>query len=88
MLYGHASVAVAAVVARTDDKWGEVPVACIELREGHSATESGLVADCKEHLAHFKCPKQIVFQPIPKTVTGKIQKTVLREIVRQDGITT
>ncbi len=88
VLYGHASVAVAAVVARTDDKWGEVPVAFIELREGHSATESGLVDDCKEHLAHFKCPKQIVFQPIPKTVTGKIQKNVLREIVRQDGITT
>lgn len=87
VLYGHASVAVAAVVARTDDKWGEVPVAFIELREGHSATESGLVAYCKEHLAHFKCPKQIVFQPIPKTVTGKIQKKVLREILRQDGIT-
>jgi fatty-acyl-CoA synthase len=84
VLYAHEAVAAAAVVARPDDKWGEVPVAFVELREGQQATAANLIAYCREHLAHFKCPKQVVFQPLPKTATGKIQKNLLREAVREN----
>lgn len=84
VLYGHKAVAAAAVVARPHEKWGEVPVAFIELRDGEEASEEDLIAHCRGHLAHFKCPKQIVFDSIPKTATGKIQKNVLREAIRKE----
>ncbi|WP_332674842.1 acyl-CoA synthetase [Aromatoleum sp.] len=78
-LYKHPAVMAAAVVASPDPKWGEVPAAFVELRDGASATEAELIAHCKEHMAGFKAPKKVVFGPLPKTSTGKIQKFVLRE---------
>ncbi len=77
-LYKHPAVALAAVVAKQDDKWGEVPCAFIELRAGMAATEAELIAHCRQHLAGFKCPKLVVFTELPRTSTGKIQKHVLR----------
>nr|HPR05647.1 AMP-binding protein [Denitromonas sp.] len=81
-LYKHPAVMAVAVVAAPDDKWGEVPAAFIELREGASVTEAELVAHCREHLASYKLPKKILFSELPKTSTGKIQKFVLRERMR------
>jgi fatty-acyl-CoA synthase len=77
-LYKHPAVAIAAVVAKPDDKWGEVPCAFVELKPGASATEAEIIAFTREHLAGFKCPKQVVFAELPRTSTGKIQKHVLR----------
>ena len=77
-LYKHPAVLEAAVVARPDEKWGETPCAFVTLKPGQSATEEGLVAFCHDHLAHFKCPRTVIFAELPKTSTGKIQKHVLR----------
>ena len=79
ILYRHAAVLAAAVVASPDPKWGEVPCAFIELKEGAQATEAEFIAFCRERMARFKVPKKVVFGPLPKTSTGKIQKFVLRE---------
>jgi fatty-acyl-CoA synthase len=73
----------AAVVGRADDRWGEVPVAFVTLVEGASVTADELVAHVRARLAHFKAPKDIVFAPLPKTSTGKVRKTVLRDAVRR-----
>jgi len=81
-LYKHPAVAVAAVVARPDEKWGETPCAFIELKPGMRATEDELIAHARQHLAGFKVPKSVVFAELPKTSTGKIQKHVLREQAR------
>ena len=82
-LYRHPQVMEAAVVARPDAKWGETPCAFVTLKPDAAAvTESEIVAWCREHLAHFKAPRSVVFGPLPKTSTGKIQKFVLRERVR------
>ena len=78
-LYKHPAVQAAAVVAMPDDKWGETPCAFVELKPGAEATAEEVIAHCREHLAHFKCPRHIIFEPLPKTSTGKIQKFVLRE---------
>ena len=78
-LYRHPAVMEAAVVARPDAKWGESPCAFVALKAGASATEAEIVAHCRANLAHFKAPKAVVFGPLPKTSTGKIQKFVLRE---------
>ncbi|RJG01599.1 AMP-binding protein [Noviherbaspirillum sedimenti] len=86
ILYRHEAVAAAAVVAMPDEKWGEVPVAFVELRDERDISEDALIAHCREHLAHFKCPKRIVLHPIPKTATGKIQKNVLREAIRRNEV--
>ena len=85
-LYRHPAVAMAAVVAKPDDKWGEVPCAFVELKPGASATEAELIAFCREGLAGFKTPKQVVFTELPRTSTGKIQKHVLRSQVRPPGL--
>ncbi|MGI9394050.1 MAG: AMP-binding protein [Boseongicola sp.] len=79
VLYRHPAVQAAAVVAKQDPKWGEVPCAFVELRDGASAEEDEIIAFCREHLAGFKTPKACVFGDLPKTSTGKIQKFVLRE---------
>ncbi len=79
VLYRHGAVIGAAVVARPDEKWGEVACAFVELKEGGHATERELIDFCRERLARFKVPKKIVFGPLTKTSTGKIQKFVLRE---------
>jgi fatty-acyl-CoA synthase len=81
VLFRHPAVLLAAVVAKPDPKWGEVPCAFIELKDGASATEAEIIAYAKQHLASFKCPKQVVFGLIPKTSTGKLQKYVLRQKV-------
>jgi fatty-acyl-CoA synthase len=84
VLYRHPAIATAAVVAMPHPRWGETPVALIELREGMQADEREILAFCREHLAHFKCPTRVVRWEIPKTSTGKIQKNVLRERVRRE----
>jgi fatty-acyl-CoA synthase len=79
VLYRHPDVLEAAVVARPDPHWGETPCAFVTLKSGHSATAEQIIAYCRDHLAHFKAPKTIVFGPLPKTSTGKVQKFQLRE---------
>jgi fatty-acyl-CoA synthase len=83
VLYRHPAVLEAAVVAKPDEKWGETPCAFITLRPGASATAEALIAFTRENLAHFKCPKSIVFCELPKTSTGKVQKFVLRDRAKQ-----
>ncbi len=79
-LYRHPSVLVAAVVAQEDAVWGETPCAFVELKAGATPpSEAELIAHCRARLAKFKVPKRVVFGPLPKTSTGKIQKFVLRE---------
>jgi len=75
----HPSVSIAAVVAKPDEKWGEVPCAFIEMVKDKPVTEKELISFCKETLAGFKVPKQVVFCELPKTSTGKIQKFELRK---------
>jgi fatty-acyl-CoA synthase len=79
VLYRHPAVAAAAVVARPDDKWGETPCAFIELKPGREASAEELIAFCRDNMAHYKCPRTVVFGALPKTSTGKVQKYVLRE---------
>ncbi len=79
VLYKHPAILFAAVVAKPDPKWGEVPCAFVELKEGASATEAEILAYCKSILPGFKSPKSVVFGAIPKTSTGKIQKFMLRD---------
>jgi fatty-acyl-CoA synthase len=81
-LYRHPAVVSCAVVAKPDDKWGETPVAYVELRDGAEVTATELVAHCKELLAGYKVPRDIRFESIPKTSTGKIQKFELRSRLR------
>jgi fatty-acyl-CoA synthase len=78
----HPAVSLAAVVAKPDEKWGETPCAFIELIEGQTVSEEELSKFCREHLAGFKMPKTFIFQTLPKTSTGKIQKFELREQVK------
>ncbi|RZV98829.1 MAG: acyl-CoA synthetase, partial [Rhodobacteraceae bacterium] len=81
-LYKHPAVQAAAVVAMPSDTWGESPCAFVEARPGTAPSEDEIIGFCKEHLAGFKVPKTVVFTDLPKTATGKIQKFVLREHVR------
>jgi 3-(methylthio)propionyl---CoA ligase len=81
ILYKHPAVLFAAVVAKPDPKWGEVPCAFLELKEGAKATEAEIIAYCRQHMSGFKTPKAVVFGAIPKTSTGKIQKFLLRNEV-------
>ena len=79
-LYSHPQIIGAAVVAKSDEKWGETPCAFVELREGDATvTEDEIIEYCRNNMAHFKCPKNVVFGPLPKTSTGKIQKFLLRK---------
>ena len=83
VLYKHPAVLEAAVVARPDEKWGETPCAFVTLRTDAGEIDAQEIIDfCREHLAHFKAPKTVIFDELPKTSTGKIQKYVLRERVR------
>jgi fatty-acyl-CoA synthase len=81
-LYKHPAIAACGVVARADDKWGETPVAYVELKPGRSASEEEIIAHCRSLLARFKCPRTVIFAEVPKTSTGKIQKFRLREMAR------
>lgn len=83
VLYRHPGVLEAAVVARADEKWGETPCAFVALKaDAENVTEQQLIEFCRDHMAHFKVPKKVIFGELPKTATGKIQKTVLRERAR------
>jgi len=81
-LFEHPAVALAAVVARPDEKWGETPCAFVELKPGQTVTADELIDWCRARLARYKCPRHIVFAEIPKTSTGKVQKFALREKAR------
>jgi fatty-acyl-CoA synthase len=83
VLYQHPAIMEAAVVARKDEKWGETPCAFVGLKEGQQAKEEDIIDFCREHMANFKAPKTIVFSELPKTSTGKIQKFILREKVKE-----
>jgi fatty-acyl-CoA synthase len=80
VLYQHSGILEAAVVAMADEKWGEVPCAFVTLKSDSSPmNETDVFKFCQQRLAKYKCPKRVVFGPLPKTSTGKIQKTVLRD---------
>jgi fatty-acyl-CoA synthase len=83
VLFKHPEVMEAAVVARPNEKWGETPCAFVTLKEGSTASEQDLIEYCRENMARFKIPKTIVFGPLPKTSTGKVQKFLLRERAKE-----
>ena len=85
VLYRHPAVLEAAVVARPDATWGETPCAFVTLKPEAVASAAEIIAFCREHIAHYKAPKTVVFGPLPKTSTGKMQKFVLREQARALG---
>ena len=78
-LYKHPDIIEAAVVAKPDEKWGETPCAFVTLRKGVVLSEKDIIDYCRENLAHFKCPKTVIFTDLPKTSTGKVQKFRLRD---------
>jgi fatty-acyl-CoA synthase len=82
VLHKHPAVLFAAVVAKPDSRWGEVPCAFVELKDNARATEAEIIAFCRAQMPGFKTPKAVVFGPIPKTSTGKIQKFMLRDEVK------
>jgi fatty-acyl-CoA synthase len=84
-LYRHPAVLEAAVVARPDQQWGETPCAFVTLKDGASASEADIIAFCRDRLAHFKAPRHVIFGPLPKTSTGKIQKYLLRERAKEEA---
>jgi fatty-acyl-CoA synthase len=79
VIYKHPEVVACAVVARPDPKWGETPLAFVELKPGATTSAEELIGHCRTHLAGFKCPREIRFEPVPRTSTGKIQKHLLRK---------
>ncbi len=81
-LYSHPDIMEAAVVARPDDKWGETPCAFVGLAAGVELTEAEVIQFCRDNMAHFKSPKTVIFQDLPKTSTGKVQKFKLREMAK------
>jgi fatty-acyl-CoA synthase len=83
-LYRHPAVMEAAVVAMPDERYGERPCAFVTLKAGAEADEAAIIAWCRARMAHFKAPSRVVFGPLPKTSTGKIQKFELRERARQE----
>ena len=83
VLFKHPDVISAAVVAKPDDKWGETPCAFLEMKTGSTVTPEELIRFCRDNLAHYKCPKNVVFTELPKTSTGKIQKFKLREQAKE-----
>lgn len=86
VLYQHPAVLTAAVVAKPDSRWQEVPCAFIELKDGKQASPEEIIAYCSQHLARFKVPKDVVITEIPKTSTGKLQKFVLREWAKERSV--
>jgi fatty-acyl-CoA synthase len=78
VLYDHPEILEAAVVAAPHEKWGETPCAFVARQDGSELDERSVIAWCRDHLAHYKCPTKVVFGELPKTSTGKVQKFVLR----------
>lgn len=85
VLYGHPAVLEAAVVARPDDHWGQTPCAFVKLKDGFDVNDQEIIEFCREHLPHYMAPKTVIFDHIPKTSTGKIQKFILRERAKALG---
>lgn len=83
VLYKHPAVLEAAVVAKKDEKWGETPCAFVGLKRGQTLTEKDIIQHCRDHMAGFKVPKTIIFSELPKTSTGKVQKFVLRQKIKE-----
>ena len=84
VLYQHPAVLEAAVVAQPDEKWGETPCAFVDLKDGAGdVSAEEIIAFCRDNMAHYKAPKSVVFGPLPKTSTGKIQKFALRDRARE-----
>ncbi|WP_372604272.1 acyl-CoA synthetase [Actibacterium sp.] len=83
VLYKHPAIMEAAVVAKPDEKWGETPCAFVELKPNADLSEAELIEFCRQNMARFKVPKNVVFGPLPKTSTGKIQKFLLRDQARE-----
>jgi fatty-acyl-CoA synthase len=79
VLYKHPAVSACAVVGKPDEKWGETPCAFLELKPGASATADEIIEWCRQHLARYKVPRHVLFEDLPKTSTGKIQKFTLRD---------
>ena len=86
VIYRHPSVLACAVVAKPDAKWGEVPCAFVELKEGVTVKEADMIAHCRASLAGFKIPRKVVFGVLPKTSTGKIQKFMLRDQAKSASV--
>ncbi|MEN0042122.1 MAG: acyl-CoA synthetase, partial [Pseudomonadota bacterium] len=84
ILASHEDVMAAAVVAKPDEKWGETPCAFLELKPGAKGDAAAMTAWCRQRMAGFKIPKTFIFEELPKTSTGKIQKFVLRDRLRED----
>ena len=87
VLVAHPAVAEASVIAGPHERWGEVPVAFVTVADGQEVTEQALIDWCRERLAHFKAPSQIIFSDLPKTSTGKIEKFALRDRLRAQQAT-
>jgi len=85
VLYRHPAVLEAAVVARPDPQWGETPCAFVTVKDGAAADAADIIAFCRQNMARFKAPRHVLFGPLPKTSTGKIQKFVLREKAKEVG---
>ena len=83
VLFKHPAVALAAVVAKADEKWGETPCAFVELKQGANTSAEELIQFCRDNLARYKCPRYVVFTELPKTSTGKVQKFALRKMTEQ-----
>ena len=83
VLYRHPAVLEAAVVAKSDQKWGETPCAFVALKPTAQASNDDIIGFCRDNLAHFKVPRYVIFGELPKTSTGKVQKFVLRQRAEQ-----
>src|SRR5690606_2356130 len=79
VIYQYPGVAGCAVIAKPDPKWGETPLAFVEMSPGATATAEELAAHCRSRLAGFKCPRELRFAPVPRTSTGKIPRHLLRD---------
>ena len=82
-LHKHPAILEAAVVGKPDDHWGEIPCAFVTLRPGAEASPEEIIAFCRDGIAHYKCPKAVIFDELPKTATGKVQKFILRDRAKQ-----
>ncbi|KAL3518955.1 hypothetical protein ACH5RR_021544 [Cinchona calisaya] len=85
VIYSHPAVLEAAVVGRPDDYWGETPCAFVQLKDGCNASAHEIIKYCRDHLPHYMAPRTVVFEDLPKTSTGKIQKLILRRKAKEMG---
>lgn len=85
VLYNHPAILEAAVVARPDNHWGQTPCAFVKLKEGFDVDAQEILKFCRDHLPHYMAPKTVIFEDLPRTSTGKIQKFILREKAKALG---